>query len=50
VIERDLDSARIRVATLNLFGVRADWARRRQVVRNEFADLQPDLVSFQEPS
>lgn len=41
-------SAHIRVATLNLFGVRADWTRRRDVVRSEFADLKPDLVSLQE--
>jgi endonuclease/exonuclease/phosphatase family metal-dependent hydrolase len=38
----------IRVATLNVFGVRADWPRRREVLRVGFAELNPDLVSFQE--
>jgi len=39
---------RMRVATLNLFGVRADWPRRREVLRAGFAELSPDLVSLQE--
>jgi endonuclease/exonuclease/phosphatase family metal-dependent hydrolase len=39
---------RVRVATLNLFGVRADWPRRREVLRAGFAELSPDLVSLQE--
>jgi len=39
---------RIRVATLNLFGRRADWDARRSVVRFGFAELKPDLVSLQE--
>jgi endonuclease/exonuclease/phosphatase family metal-dependent hydrolase len=41
-------AAGLRVATLNLFGVRADWAGRRDVVRAGFAELEPDLVSLQE--
>lgn len=40
--------ARIRVATLNLFGVRADWPQRRDVMRAGFAELNADLVSLQE--
>jgi hypothetical protein len=44
----DFDGDRIRVATLNLFGVRADWPRRREVLRAGFAELSPDLVSLQE--
>jgi endonuclease/exonuclease/phosphatase family metal-dependent hydrolase len=39
---------RLRVATLNLFGVRANWDARRTVVRSGLAELQPDLVSLQE--
>jgi endonuclease/exonuclease/phosphatase family metal-dependent hydrolase len=41
-------AAGLRVTTLNLFGVRADWARRREVIRAGFAELKPDLVSLQE--
>jgi endonuclease/exonuclease/phosphatase family metal-dependent hydrolase len=38
----------IRVATLNLFGLRANWNERRTVVKSGLADLNPDLMSFQE--
>lgn len=38
----------IRVATLNLFGRRENWAERSEVSKAGFADLRPDLVSFQE--
>jgi endonuclease/exonuclease/phosphatase family metal-dependent hydrolase len=41
-------NGRLRVATLNLFGMRADWAARRNVARLGFAELKPDLVSLQE--
>jgi endonuclease/exonuclease/phosphatase family metal-dependent hydrolase len=39
---------RIRVATLNLFGRRANWDQRRAVLTSGFTDVRPDLVSFQE--
>lgn len=48
----DLDPAvsegRIRVATLNLFGLRENWDGRSAVARSGFAQLRPDLVSLQE--
>jgi endonuclease/exonuclease/phosphatase family metal-dependent hydrolase len=33
---------------MNLFGTRADWSRRREVLRAGFTELSPDLVSLQE--
>lgn len=44
----DSPAAHLRVATLNLFGIRADWTKRRDVLRAGFAALKPDLVSLQE--
>ena len=38
----------MRVLTLNLWGMRGDWARRREVIRHGLAMLEPDLVAFQE--
>jgi endonuclease/exonuclease/phosphatase family metal-dependent hydrolase len=34
--------------TQNLWGVRGDWPRRREVLRAGLADLTPDVLSFQE--
>jgi endonuclease/exonuclease/phosphatase family metal-dependent hydrolase len=47
-ISRSVSDGRIRVATLNLFGLRENWVGRREVTRSGFADLQPDFVSLQE--
>jgi endonuclease/exonuclease/phosphatase family metal-dependent hydrolase len=38
----------MRVATLNMWGVRGAWAARRAVLQNGFHELSPDLVTFQE--
>jgi endonuclease/exonuclease/phosphatase family metal-dependent hydrolase len=38
----------VRVLTLNLWGTRGDWARRREVIRHGLGMLEPDLVAFQE--
>jgi endonuclease/exonuclease/phosphatase family metal-dependent hydrolase len=38
----------LRVATLNLWGQRGDWAARRRVLAAGFARLNADLVAFQE--
>jgi endonuclease/exonuclease/phosphatase family metal-dependent hydrolase len=38
----------VRVVTMNLWGVRGDWQRRRDVLVRGFAELKPDLVAFQE--
>lgn len=38
----------MRVITMNLWGVRGDWSRRRDVLVRGFAELKPDLVAFQE--
>jgi endonuclease/exonuclease/phosphatase family metal-dependent hydrolase len=38
----------LRVATLNLWGVRGPWAERRSVLVDGFRALAPDLVAFQE--
>lgn len=38
----------IRVATLNVWGVRDDWPARRAVLAEGFAALQPDLLALQE--
>lgn len=38
----------LRVATLNLWGVRGDWAARRAVLADGFGRLAPDLVGLQE--
>lgn len=47
-INRSVSDGRIRVATLNLFGLRENWVARREVTKAGFADLQPDLVCLQE--
>src|SRR3954447_10731820 len=38
----------LRVATLNAFGLREDWPKRREVMAAGFAELGPDLVAMQE--
>lgn len=38
----------LRVATLNLWGLRGDWRRRRSALRTAYRDAAPDLVAFQE--
>lgn len=40
--------SRLRVLTLNLFGRRSDWSKRRQAILTGLDTLQPDLVGFQE--
>jgi endonuclease/exonuclease/phosphatase family metal-dependent hydrolase len=40
--------ADVRVATLNAFGVREDWAARRAVMKSGFAALDADVVVLQE--
>ena len=47
-ISRSVRDGRIRVATLNLFGLRENWGGRKEVTRSGFADLQPDFVCLQE--
>jgi endonuclease/exonuclease/phosphatase family metal-dependent hydrolase len=39
---------RVRVATLNAFGLREDWPARRAVMAAGFGDLRADLVAMQE--
>ena len=39
---------RLRVLTLNLWGRRGAWTRRREVLDRGLRALQPDLVAFQE--
>ena len=39
---------RLRAATLNAYGMRADWPKRRRVMADGFQRLEPDLVAFQE--
>jgi endonuclease/exonuclease/phosphatase family metal-dependent hydrolase len=41
-------TGRVRVATLNAFGVRENWAARRAVMAAGFAELSADLVAMQE--
>jgi hypothetical protein len=43
-VGRHVSDGLIRVATLNLFGLRESWGRRREAARPGFAELQPDLV------
>ena len=38
----------MRVLTMNLWGIRGDWEKRRAVLVDGLRDLQPDLVAFQE--
>jgi endonuclease/exonuclease/phosphatase family metal-dependent hydrolase len=38
----------LRVATLNLWGVRGEWKERRSVIADGFRELRPDLIAFQE--
>ncbi|MCP9984516.1 endonuclease/exonuclease/phosphatase family protein [Actinomadura madurae] len=38
----------MRVMTMNLWGTRGDWAKRRDVLARGIGDLAPDLVAFQE--
>lgn len=41
-------SARIRIATINIWGTHGDWPKRRRVLKDTFDVLQPDLVTLQE--
>lgn len=38
----------LRVATLNVWGVRGDWPRRRDMLRTGFRDVAADIVAVQE--
>jgi len=38
----------VRVATLNMWGRREEWDKRRRVLIDGLRQLQPDLVAFQE--
>ena len=38
----------MRVVTLNLWGMRGDWATRRELIVAGLRELRPDLVAFQE--
>lgn len=38
----------LRVATLNVWGARGDWPRRRDVLRAGFGELDADVVALQE--
>jgi hypothetical protein len=40
--------ARLRLLTINLWGVRGDWPARRDVLREGLARLRPDLLTLQE--
>ncbi len=42
------DSGRVRVLTLNLWGLHGDWDERRAVLVEGIRGLGPDLVAFQE--
>jgi endonuclease/exonuclease/phosphatase family metal-dependent hydrolase len=42
------EDADVRIATLNTWAVRADWERRRAVLRAEFELLDADLITLQE--
>jgi endonuclease/exonuclease/phosphatase family metal-dependent hydrolase len=42
------DGGRVRVATLNAFGLREGWKRRRDVMAAAFTELEADLVALQE--
>lgn len=43
-----IDHGRVRVATLNAFGLREDWPARRAVMAAGFTQLGADLVAMQE--
>src|SRR4051812_13844184 len=45
-LDRSADPTRLRVLTLNLWGVYGDWPQRREVIATGIADLQPDLIAF----
>ncbi|HVV24032.1 MAG TPA: endonuclease/exonuclease/phosphatase family protein [Pseudonocardiaceae bacterium] len=38
----------MRIATLNMWGIRGDWPARRAVLREGFGGWSPDVVTFQE--
>lgn len=38
----------LRIITANIFGHHAEWPKRREVLREAFASLQPDIVCLQE--
>ncbi|TDU84434.1 endonuclease/exonuclease/phosphatase family metal-dependent hydrolase [Kribbella voronezhensis] len=38
----------LRIATLNMFGLRENWAARRKLIAEGFAEFSPDLVALQE--
>ncbi|MDG4826462.1 endonuclease/exonuclease/phosphatase family protein [Asanoa sp. WMMD1127] len=41
-------TARLRVATQNVFGAYTDWPARREALRKSFETLDPDFATFQE--
>lgn len=43
-----MPDARLRVATLNAWGVRGDWPRRRRTLADGFAALDADVITLQE--
>jgi endonuclease/exonuclease/phosphatase family metal-dependent hydrolase len=45
---RQPDDGSLRVLTCNIFGVQADWERRRQVLKPGLLELQLDLMALQE--
>ncbi len=40
------DGPRVRVLSLNLWGIRGEWAERREVIRDGLASMDPDLIAF----
>jgi endonuclease/exonuclease/phosphatase family metal-dependent hydrolase len=41
-------ASQMRVLTLNLWGRQGDWLGRRSALKRQLAELEPDLVAFQE--
>jgi endonuclease/exonuclease/phosphatase family metal-dependent hydrolase len=41
-------SGSLRVATLNLWGIRGDWNARRTALMHGFRQLNPDIIAFEE--
>src|SRR3712207_2276805 len=47
-MERVSATHEVRVATLNLWGQRGAWDKRRSVLVDGLRELQPDIIAFQE--
>lgn len=45
-VPRHAHTARVRVLTLNLWGCRGDWPRRRRVLIAGLRELRPDLLTM----